>query len=380
MPPPTAARFRIRATVLLVLGALSLQAVPRARAHSNTAHAGTPHWVLLALFVVGAGLVLGGWLAARRDLVGTEASLLVAFVGVAASVFGGIGLVELQVVARRPPRLLDVYPLASVLVGWGTIFGSLVVGRVRWPDRPRYAVLGTLLGAWIMYPSVMPNNGYYHPLGYALAVAVPLAVAYVLWTDARGVVQSIRLERRPKYAGGLATGVFCAFFAFSAGTMTLNPEEGAGLPNEAFVVPYSVANPLVAWPAVEFYFPSVPFGGYVSVGTLLLMGLLGGLVGINAALVTQQWIAGTSTASTRAIFGSMATSGATACCCCAPAFYGVVSVVFGAAATPVYWSFLIPTSPVGGIFFAASVLLLVASVLQATGATTAVDDGAGPQR
>jgi hypothetical protein len=35
--------------------------------------------------------------------------------------------------------------------------------------------------------------------------------------------------------------------------------------------------------------------------------------------------------------------------------------------TPVYWSFMLPSSPVGGTFLAASVLLLVGSLLTSTG-------------
>jgi len=141
-------------------------------------------------------------------------------------------------------------------------------------------------------------------------------------------------------------------------------------PTEAFIIPHDVASPLVIWPAVEWYFPSIQFTGYLSLGTLLLMGILGGLVGLNIAVVAQQWTGLGSIAGKELLLGSLAVSGATACCCCAPAFYGVLSVFFGTAATPVYWSFMIPSSPVGSTFFAASILLLLGSLLRSTGGAT----------
>jgi hypothetical protein len=150
--------------------------------------------------------------------------------------------------------------------------------------------------------------------------------------------------------------------------MSFNPDEGVGAPTEFFVRPFDVASPLVVWPAVEWYVPSLDFTGYLSVGTLILMGVLGGLVGLNVAVVSQQWTAG-ATAGKELLSGSLAASGATACCCCAPALYGILSVFFGTAATPAYWSFMIPSSPVGGTFFALSVVLLLNSFLRSTGAS-----------
>jgi len=245
--------------------------------------------------------------------------------------------------------------------------GSLVVGRLKFPRRPRYTALGVLLAAWVVYPVAMPNGGVYHPLGYALVATVVFAVGYVVWRDARAALQSLRRDRRP-FAGGLLAGaMFVGFFAFSTGTLTLNPDSGVGAPTEALVLFIPVADPLVAWPAVEFVFPSVPLAGFVSVGTLLLFGLLGTLVSLNVGLLVQQWRAGAAADSSTSVLGMAASTGATACCCCAPAFYGVLSVIFGAAATPAYWAFLNPSSPVGGVFFASSVLLLLGSLVRSTG-------------
>jgi len=337
-----------------------------AAAHSGTTHAGTPHWLLFALAFLGVGAAAVALAAYRRGRVDALTGAAVGFAAAVVGGFGLVGLVELQVVADTGPRIRSVYPALSLAVGAAMAVGSLVVARSRWPQRPRYAALGVLLAAWVVYPVAMPNGGTYHPLGYVLVATVAFAVGYVLYRDAWGVVQSLRRDRRPLAAGAAAGALFVGFFAFSAGTLTLNPDPGVGAPTESLVLVLPVADPLVAWPAVEFVFPSVPLAGFVSVGTVLLMGLLGGLVAVNVGVLVQQARADSADGTT-SVLGMVATTGATACCCCAPAFYGVLSVVFGAAATPAYWAFLDPTSPVGGVFFAASVLLLLGSITRATG-------------
>jgi hypothetical protein len=338
-----------------------------AAAHSGTTHAGTPHWLLVVLVALG-GLAAGGAVAAyRRSLLsGTQAAVG----ALAASVVGGfglIGVVELQVVADTTPGLTEIYPPLSLAVASLMALGSVVVGRTRYPDRPRYAGLGVLLAAWIVYPVAMPNGGVYHPLGHVLVVAVVLAVAYVLRRDAWAIVQSLRADRGPKLAGLAAGTVFVVVFSVSAGTLTFNPDSGVGAPTDPLVVFLPVADPLVAWPAVEFVFPSIEVGGFVSVGTVLLFGLLGGLVALNVGTLAQQYRAGRQADSSTSALGMAATTGATACCCCAPAFYGLLSVFVGGAATPAYWAFMNPSSPLGGSFFAASVLLMVGGLLRATG-------------
>lgn len=92
---------------------------------------------------------------------------------------------------------------------------------------------------------------------------------------------------------------------------------------QQFVTTVSVASPLVVWPAVEFYLPAIPLSGVISVGSVLLFSLLGGLVGLNLTVVTAQWHAGRNAASTGSLLEALTTSGATACCCCAPAMYRV---------------------------------------------------------
>ena len=359
-------------------GALALAALASpAAAHSGTTHAGTPHWLLFVLVLVSGGLVAGSVTAYRNRALGGTAGALVALGGAAVGAFGLVGLVELQVVAETAPKLTDVWPRVNLVVGALMATGSLALGRLKWPERPRYAALGILLAGWVVYPVVMTNGGTYHPAGYALVFAVVATIAYIIKQDAWGVVQSLRLDRRPLGAGLLAGGLFAVFFMFSAGTLTLNPDDGVGMPTEPLVVFLPVSDPVVAWPAVEFVFPSIPLAGFVSVGTLILMGVMGGLVTLNVGVLAQQWRANAQGAQTgegetrTSALGMFASTGATACCCCAPAFYGVLSVLFGASATPAYWAFLDPSSPVGGVFFAASVLLMLGSVVRATGGKNA---------
>ncbi|MDS0301430.1 hypothetical protein NDI76_22125 [Halogeometricum sp. S1BR25-6] len=318
----------------MAVGAFSTPAA----AHSGTTHAGTPHWLLFVLLIVGIGGIAGSVASARRGIVSFRAAAVILAGGVVSVAFSGIGLVELQVVGTTPPKLVDIYLPLSLVASTLLAVGGFATVRLKRPTKPLYAVLCVILGSWIAYPVVMPNQGYTNPLGYLLALSLPAVLAAIVWSDARGIIQSIRLQTKPKLFGIAAGLLMSVFFAFSGGTMSFNPDDGANVPTEAFVIPYEVASPLVVWPAVEWYFPSIPFTGYISVGTVLVMGVLGSLVGLNVAVVTQQWTNSGSVAGKKMLSGSLATSGATACCCCAPAFYGVLSVLFGTAATPIYWS------------------------------------------
>lgn len=360
---------RALAALLASFGAVG--AVPTASAHTGTTHAGTPHWALLALVLLGAGVVLAGRLAVRRRRLSARAGVLVLLVGVVLAGIGAIGLVEIQVTASVGPTLNHLYPVAGLFVGTGVMVGSLAVTRVHWPDRPRYAALGTLLGAWILYPNVLPNDGVENPLGYLLVLGLPLGVGYVLWTDAAPALRAVAADQFARWVGLTTGAVVAVVVAFSAGTLTVNPDTGINVPTHAFLRYFPVSDPLVTWPALEFYVPAIPVAGMVSVGTVVMFGVLGGLVGLNAAVVAHQWQRGADLSLRGTLLGSVTTTGATACCCCAPAAYGVVSAVFGTAASPVYWAFMDTSSPLSSLFLTASVLLLTGSVLYATRGPTA---------
>ncbi|MFC7138631.1 hypothetical protein ACFQMA_02125 [Halosimplex aquaticum] len=335
-------------------------------AHSGTTHAGTPHWLLGAVTVLGALAVAGGWRELRDEDASGRLGAGLFSAGVVLVIAGTIGLVEIQITPGDTPDWTRWFPMINAVTASLLAIGSLVVVRWQWPERPRYVGLGLLLAAWIGYPALMPNEGLYHPLGYLLAAAVPAAIAYVLWRDAGDAFPGVLRTRIPLATAVVSFALFAVFYAFSAGTVSMNPDVTADMVGQGFVTPYQVASPLVYWPALEFYFPAIPLSGYVSLGSLLLVCVLGGLVASNAALAARQWTAGGAIESPRAMIGTVTTAGATACGCCAPAVYGAAGALFGAAATPVYWAFMDPSSPVGGLFFAASVLLLTGSALRAS--------------
>lgn len=362
-----ASRSEILPTALrgLLLGGLALVFVPTAAAHEGSAHAGLPHWALLGLVAVGVAVTAASvhlgrtrWVTApRRTITGVLAGVVVVMVGT-------VGLVEIQVEpVGTTSNAHRWYPLFTGVAGFVVASASLVVGRLRWPDRPRYAALGLVLASWIMYPVLLPGPAYNHPVGYLIVLSVPLLVGYVLWTDLGSVLGRGVLDRLSRRVGAAVTALFAAFFMFSAGLLSVNPD-GVSPEDGGFVAIESFANPLVIWPAVEFYVPAVPLGGAVSVGTGIVAGLLAGLVGLNTAFVTTVWQRNVEVASSDGAVGAVATVGATTCTCCGPAIYAVASAGLGASASPLYWAFIDPLSPVGALFLATAIVLLTGSAVR----------------
>jgi hypothetical protein len=368
-----------------LLGALA--ALPTASAHGGEAAPPIPQWLALVVLLVGVAVTVGSGYARGRTSATT--ALGGAFAGLVVAVSGAIGLVQLSPVeslaASQPPLSQVWFGALTLGIGLAIVVGSLVVGRMRWPDRPRYAALGMLLGLWVTYPIISPGS-LTNPLGYLLALAVPGAVGYLLWRDGRGLLVRALADRVARWFG-VGTGVLAAlFFMFSMGMLTFVPEYGRGVNlRESFVTTAQVANPLVYWPAVEFHFHdflgAVPLSGVVSVGMGLLVGLVAVLVGLNAALLAYQWRANTAehgSASSRprtddtagggpeATAGSAAVAAPNACCCCGPVLAEMVVVSAGpAAAAPLYWLFVDLASPLGALFFVTSVGLLAGNLVRA---------------
>lgn len=285
------------------------------------------------------------------------------FVGLGVATLSVIGLIEIQVEPASATLLFrEWYPVIAFAAGMLIVRGSILLGLWRWPHQPLYTVLGTLLGLWVGYPVLIPGIAVQHPLGYILAAGLPLLLGYVLWRDViPAVVSTGTLARR---AGLVAGSIFTVFFLFSSGLLSVTPDQGVNGPTEAFVTVQWFANPLVLWPAVEFYAPSVPVFGAMSVGTAIALVILGGLISTNAVLATTVWQHEIPLSASNGLLGAVATSGATACCCCGPALYGLVSAVFGLAASPVYWALIDPPSPLGMLFFVGAVAFLTGSNLQ----------------
>lgn len=356
-------RSGIRTAVFAVATTVFVQP---ATAHTGTTHAGTPHWALFTLVLGGFAVAGISLYAIQQHRVSGRFGATALVLGVLLAILGSIGLVEIQVAPATGPQFEAIYPTLAAILGILIVVGSLFLGWRYWPEQPGYTGLGLLLGSWVAYPGITDTGALSNPLGYVVALGVPIAVAYLLYQKAGFAIRRV-FDRRPaRIAAGVAFSLFTVFFVFSAGTITVNPDMGVNAPTTRTITFFKVAGPLVTWPAVEFYFPAIPTAGFVSVGTLLLISLLGGLIAINAALATTQWIETSTDLDSTTALGAFATSGATACCCCAPAFYAVLGVVFGSAATPVYWAFMDPSSPVGGLFFAISVVVLLYSILRTT--------------
>lgn len=356
------ARVLTTGVVMLV----SLTMVPTATAHEGAVHTGTSHWGLLGIIFVGVSVVgislrLGQtrWAGQpRRTIKGVLAGAVIAMIGT-------IGVTQIQIEpVGTTPTAHEWYPLLAGIAGIGIVTVSHFAGMFRWSTCPRYSLLGTLLGLWVLYPVVMPRAGYTHPLGYLLVVAVPLVIGYIFWRDVFPALSTDVLDQFSRRVGGVVAALFTVFFLFSAGLLTVNPDEGVNGPTEGFVTVASFVNPLVVWPAVEFYIPSIPLAGALSVGTALVIALLATLVGINTALITSIWQRGLNLSPRDGAAGAVATTGATACCCCGPAVYAIASAVLGMSASPLYWAFIDPASPLGALFFVGAVTLLTGSSIR----------------
>jgi hypothetical protein len=285
--------------------------------------------------------------------------------GLGITLLGTIAVIQIQIEPiGTTPTLHEWFPFLAGAVSLLVVMGSVFLGISRWPARPEYTALGLALGVWIGYPALLPNSGYRHPLGYLLVSLVPLLVGLILWRDVWPAIRATTIDGLSRRAGIVVSGMFGIFFLFSTGLFTVNPEEGITAPSEAFVTTASFANPLVVWPAIEFYLPSIPLAGALSVGTAILIGLLAGLVGLNAALLTTLWRGGVELSSSDGLLGGFATTGATACCCCGPSLYAIASVFLGVSASPLYWAFIDPASPLGTLFFVAAVGLLLSSSIR----------------
>lgn len=346
-----------------------------------SAHSGEPHipqWyglivLLLGFGVLGATIVLNRWDQIAR----TEHALAGILVGVAIAALGGIIIVQLSPIdeysANNMPFPRTWYPLISLTVGLGIIVASALLGQLRWPTRPRYAALGILLGSWIAYPALVRGSAeYFHPAGYVIALAVPLTVGYIVWRDGRDVLAQVWQDTVARRFGLGIGAIMLIFFVFSTGLVSLVPEEGLMggqdvMDVPAFIATQPFASPLVMWPAVEVWLPQIPLSAAISLGVLLMILLLGGLVTITAMLAAYQWRYTSGSSSAQNTAGAAALVGPNACGCCGPMFAQLAVVLLGpSAAAPLYWLFVDFSSPVGSFFFVASVGLLTGGFVYST--------------
>ncbi|MFC7156961.1 hypothetical protein ACFQPA_16140 [Halomarina halobia] len=354
--------------LLLFIGVSTVPGVVSAHGGEHTP--GIPQWYGLVVLLLGFG-VLGASVALnRRDrLARTEHALAGVFLGVVIAALGGILIVQLSPInelsGNTMPFSRTLYLPLALGVGLAIITASVFLGQLRWPTRPRYAILGGLLGLWVAYPALVRGLAvYHHPIGYMIALAVPLTVGYIIRRDGQDVLREVARDPVARRFGFGVGFVMVIFFIFSTGLLSFVPEEGiingeTTIHTPAFVDTVPTANPLVVWPAVQFWFPQIPLSGMLSVGTLLIVGLLGALVSMNAMLAAYQWLRVKRTSSTQSAAGAAALVGPNTCGCCGPMFAQLAVVLIGpSAAAPLYWLFVDFSSPVGAFFFVGSVALL----------------------
>lgn len=197
---------RLLTSLIVTGGALAM--VPTVAAHEGSVHVSTPHWTLLAVAVVGLGILSGSvFLGRTRWTNRPRRTLTTLFVGLVITMVGTIGLTQIQIEpVGTTPVGRQWFPLVTGVVGFGLFLVSLALGRWRWPDRPRYSMLGALLGLWVLYPTLVPGSGYTHPLDYLIVVLVPLAVGYVLWTDVRPALTQEVLTPLARRVGAVVAG------------------------------------------------------------------------------------------------------------------------------------------------------------------------------
>lgn len=355
--------------VLLVAG---LGSMPVASAHGGTVTVNgfrLEQWFGLVPLVVGLGIVVTSQYLHRLRPAAARYRLQGTIVGLVVGIFGAIWIVQLspyEWLTAQPIVPRAIHAPLMLFVGAGIMLASVLVGQFRWSRRPRFAGLGVLLGMWVAYPGLSALGLYTetNSLGYLIVLGLVIGLGYVLYRDAGGLIRRLLADRTARRFGVAVGALSVLFFAFSSGMLYLIPDDGTGVSlSEQIVSVLPVADPLVMWPAVEFWYPTVPIGGVISVGTVLLVTLFGTLIGLNAALFAFQSGSGTSQTSA----GIAGIAAPQACCCCGPALSQIAVVTLGpSAGAPIYLLFGDPSSSIGSLFFVASVAVLTGLLVRAT--------------
>jgi len=366
-PFRVARRFSIPAA--LVIWFLATQ-VSTVAAHGSESHGFLSRWHGIGIAVVGALIVGGAVVARRREKLSPAYALYTVLGGLAVAVLGialfdGLSA-DPTYSAETMPFPRSWYTPMAVFTGLGMAVGSLVIGWIRWPTRPRYMFLGVLLSLWILYPELLPEpQRYTNPAGYLIVLSTPVLIGYILWKDARGMLSLVRTDpivRRFGIGVGLLSAIM---FTMLTGYMSFFPEEGA--PTETVTAVLPVVYQLVSWPTVELWFPDIPFFIALSPGMIILNGMIATLVGLNAAVVAREWQMAQLTSNTGRAAGTATIAGSCTCGCCGPLVGKFIALGAGpSVAAPLYWVFVDSSSPFILMLIVASVLLFIGVLVRAT--------------
>ena len=360
----------IRLFVLLSVGIWILSLIPSVSAHGGAESSGLSQSHGLAIVLIGI-LSVGALVFLKRSgRISPSAALYGVAVGIGIAVVGAIlfeGLApDPTYQANSMPFPRSWYQPLAIGTGLSVVVVSFVIGIVRWTTRPRYMAFGMLLGGWILYPYLFPGfSGYTNPIGYGIVFATPLLVGYILWKDV-GAALSVILRDPVARRFGLSIGVMVSlFFMATTGYLSFFWEEGA--PQETTVVVMSVLYQLVKWPTIEAAFPEIPFFIAISPGVIILVGLLGVLIGLNAAVIARYWLVEQQAGTTQGTAGSAAVVGACTCGCCGPLVSQIAFIAAGPAiAAPLYWIFVDSASPLSSLFLIGSIGLFTGTLIYST--------------
>ncbi|TKR25068.1 hypothetical protein [Natronomonas salsuginis] len=336
-------------------------------AHGGNGTTGLSQWHGIVVILVGIASLSTFILLKRMNRISPRATVYGIFFGIMITAIGGIlfeGLApDPTFTAKSMPFARLWYQPLAIGTGISIMVLSFIAGVVRWPTRPRYTFLGILMGGWVLYPYLFPGFlGYTNPIGYGLVIGTPVLVGYILWKDTGSVLYRILQDPVARRFGVGVGAIMSLFFMSTTGYMSFFLEEGA--PQETTIVVMSVLYQLVKWPTIEAVFPEIPFFIAISPGVIILVGLLGVLIGLNAAVIARYWLVEQQAGTTQGTAGTAAVVGACTCGCCGPLVSQIAFIAAGPAiAAPLYWIFVDSASPLSSLFSIGSIVLFTGTLI-----------------
>lgn len=366
-PEKPSKRRQTRPVAILLATIILLTQVPLVSAHGATTTTGISqdHGLILAL--IGIALVSAFVILKRTGHITPTTALYGVFAGITLTALGAIlfeGLTpDPTYTARTMPFPRSWYEPLAMLTGLGIMAGSILIGYLRWPSRPRYTFLGILMGLWVVYPYLIPGPASdSHPLGYAIVLATPGLVGYIIWTDAWQVIRAVMQDPVAKRFGIGTAIVLVFFFLTVTGYLSFFPEES--LDHGVTIAVLPTIYQLVLWPTLEIAMPHIPFFLAVSPGQLIIIGMLSGLVGLNAAIIARHWRVEKRAGMIEGTAGSAAIVGTCTCGCCGPLVAKIAVLAVGPSiAAPLYWVFVDSASPLSALFIVGTLVLFTGSLI-----------------
>jgi uncharacterized membrane protein len=358
---------RVRLLTASIVVCLALTQIPVVSAHGGSEAGGLSQWhgaVLAVLGFVSLGTTV---LLKQTNRISPTIALYGVFAGLFVTVLGAVLFEGLAPDPTYDPGSMPFprswYQPLGIVLGTSIASLSVIIGWIHWPRRPRYMFLGVLTGLWVLYPYLLPEPAsYWNPLGYAIVLVTPLLIGYILWKDAGSVIRTV-LQEPASRRFGVGVGVLTAlFFMATSGYISVFWQEGG--PEETTVAVLPAVYQLVSWPTLEVALPQIPLFFAMSPGVAVIVGLLSGLIGLNAALIAQRWLAEQRAGATQGSVGTATIVGACTCGCCGPLVSQVAILAAGpTVAAPLYWLFVDSASPFSTLFVILAVVVFVGTLL-----------------